>query len=112
MTLPGFTAEASFYKTPSSYRLVSRADFPVHGRFEIHLQGCGFWTGLLDGFCQVAASRVIVKALTAATRAAPNKGLKRPRSLSSGSTNHTVAAGRCMHGKHHRELSLRRSHAT
>ena len=55
---------------------------------------------------QFKGGHVILNALTVALRGA-KKGFKRPRSRlffsATGGTSNTVAAGRCMHGKHHRE---------
>jgi hypothetical protein len=49
MTMPGFTAEASLYKTNGCYQLIASGGFLSDGSTTVVPQGCGFFRWLACG---------------------------------------------------------------
>ena len=49
MNMPGFTAEASLYKTSNHYRFAAGGSFLSDGKTTVTLQGCGFVERIVCG---------------------------------------------------------------
>lgn len=64
MSLPGFTAEASVYKTTNYYRLGAKGSFLNDGKSTITPQGCGIIEGIVCGTAIAGATVLCTSACT------------------------------------------------